>query len=1006
MPTPDFAKARRQLRRARIQDALGLERSAQVRKHRDILIESLVVAAASPVHNFGDLPEEAVDSLVSVAVTPVEEDPLDFLSVELMTIEALAADGQFARLAQMAPPLGRTSEQLQTRRPVLAAASVGLARYIAQDVIGARSAVEEVLRDSIVEPGSRSAPFTDYLLASTLRSVIDRGAEGARLERAVELASMKGDGLAYTFLRALSAFEAAANGARMERVLPRYDRAFASEALREYMQTRGRLVLFPAQISAVEAGVTTRHRSVVALPTSSGKTLLAELRVASLLAQDPHARVIYVAPYRLLARQVETSFSAGLSVLGASVQDLGSRFDTTDAAHGDVSTTPTVAVMTPERLDSLLRLRGGRDASAALANELFDSCRLIIFDELQLIGRRGRGPRMELLLTRLMAVLPDVGFLGLSAASHGADSVARWLTGTDAISGARRPTGTLEIAWATSGELVQRVGPLRTSVAQLPRTGQAVNDAASLILQLDALYRPVLAVCVTRPITESLARRLASTGAGSSSAWWDNLDTDDKALINSVVEEVRLVLGEQHPLATYLLQGIAVHHAGVPTVLLRRLEELAHRRLLRIVCATTTVAEGADLPFKAVVVPHLNFPGRSRRLERDLYLNLIGRAGRANVAIEGMAFLIESDAPTLRDHVRRSLWADTQADRVRSVLESLPANRISDVDDWEYFFDVQSQVMGWLGDGQSYVEEQASALTGLTFGAFDGNRADRQAIERVFSTALGDLEARGFALAASPYRLTDAGDKARLTGLSAPSVTRLDQYLGSLGEDPLFIADDDSHVLSEDAARAVALLTLQSFETLRESLWLRRLSSAEAQQFQVLRRIATGERDWPSADDLAADVSIISAWIRGQSYMDLALIPPRAPSSRSLFGGDNLEKLTSDATEYIGQAVYPALMTWSAAIVVNSDALGAIPTFMREAIELGVPSDSAAVLVRRGQLTRGGAVAVSERYGHSWVSCLAAFQDGATLPTELALLDGSRLRDFLDRLSRASHRPQ
>ena len=114
MPTPDVSRARRQLRRARIQDALGLERGPNVIRYRNQLIELVARAAASPVAQFGELLEEDVDTLVSVAATAVEEDPLDSLSVDVLAIEALSSDGQFARLAQLAPSLLRSAQQLQT----------------------------------------------------------------------------------------------------------------------------------------------------------------------------------------------------------------------------------------------------------------------------------------------------------------------------------------------------------------------------------------------------------------------------------------------------------------------------------------------------------------------------------------------------------------------------------------------------------------------------------------------------------------------------------------------------------------------------------------------------------------------------------------------------------------------------------------------------------------------------------------------------------------------------
>lgn len=117
-----------------------------------------------------------------------------------------------------------------------------------------------------------------------------------------------------------------------------------------------------------------------------------------------------------------------------------------------------------------------------------------------------------------------------------------------------------------------------------------------------------------------------------------------------------MALGSTRPLASLISNGLAYHHAGVPTHLLRLVEDLAGRRLIRAVAATTTAAEGADLPFKVVIIPHLNFGSSGRgRLDRGLYLNIVGRVGRANVALEGLVFVLGSIAPTLSRMVENEL---------------------------------------------------------------------------------------------------------------------------------------------------------------------------------------------------------------------------------------------------------------------------------------------------------------------------------------------------------------
>lgn len=1003
---PDFEKARRQLRRARIQDALGIQRSLDVEKYRNLLLERLPAAADSVEGTLGGgLTPEAIDSLVSLAVTRIPEQALDSLSVKLMAIEALAGDGHIARLRQLSQQLEPIADDLASSRPLLSAAVTGLSRYLENDSTGAEAAVAGVVERSPAMESS--APLIDYLLLSSLSAVTRQGHDSAHLDRARALCIRAGDGIALNYISALRKIAVAYDQADALDVLQEADDAFLSPRLANYVSRRERKVLFPAQVAAIRAGATTRHRAVVALPTSSGKTFVAELRVAALLEREPEARVIYVAPYRLLARQVEKSFSEGLSNLNATVSDLGSRFDTSDGQVLDREQVPHVSVVTPERLDSLLRMRSQGGPGGQFADALFSSCRLIVFDELQLLGRRGRGARMELLITRILSILPEVGILGLSAAAGSADTLGTWLGADGAISGpALRPTGTLEIAWATTGELVQRVGQSRTLVGRLERSTNATQDAASLVLRLSERHGPVLAVCVSRPIAESMARRLTQMGAGQTETWWHELADSDRARVLGVVEEVQLLLGRTHPLATQLRNGFAVHHASVPTTLLRQIEALANDKVLRAVCATTTVAEGSDLPFKAVVVPHLNFPGRSRRLEKDLYLNLIGRAGRASVSVEGMSFVLESDARTLKGHVREVLWSD-QTDSVSSVLESLPGNKISDVDDWEYFFDVQNQVLGWLGDGASYVPEQATSLARLTFGAFEGNAADEARIVSLFDLALSDLEDREFAVAASPYRLTESGQVARLTGLSAPSAARLLEQLNESGEwSALADLESTQRVISAAQVEALTLLLCQTFEVLKESLWIRRTAKDDRARFQVLAQIATGSRDWPTREELAPDLALISGWLRGMPLDELGLVPPRASRANSLFGGSDEDKLTSDAAEYIGNILHPLMLTWSGAQVLNRELSYGAPAFLRGSIEFGAPNQMAVLLMRQAGLTRPGALNVAGTYlsqfagrfsARSWDAYLQEVSLGRRAIADVAALDLIRLGGFVQR---------
>jgi superfamily II DNA/RNA helicase len=1001
MPPPDFSASRRQLRRSRLQDALGLEREGvNVTLHRNRLIEQLAIAADNPADRFDALSASTVDTVVSLALADIDENALDTLVVVLLCVRVLAADGQFARLSLLADRLSSLSRRLTIERPYLAAAVEAFALALKADERSGELLLEERLglSEALGRPAARTSRehLSEILMALSFKKLL--GDTGQTFtERAKDAAIESQDGLLYAYTEAALAWHGAVESARPSEVLNRADPTFSRPVLARYLERLRIQALYPAQLVAIQGGATLDQSHVVSLPTSSGKTLIAEFRIIASLVRHPGSRAIYVAPYRMLARQVERNFRSRIDPLGFSVRDLGSGFDPI-LTPGEWL--PDVAICTPERLDALLRASATGVPSGAEATELFSNTKVIVFDELQLVGRQGRGPRFEMIIARLRAKFPSMFFLGLSAASQGADDLAMWLTGSGAIAGATRPTGTLEIVWETNGRLRQRVEPRRpTTVAELPRS-KAVDDAAALILRLNARYRPVLAVEPTRQYAESLASKIAQQGAAIAAEWRESLSTPQLERLNIGIQEVRALLGDDHPLARLMEGGIAFHHAGVPTHALVQIEQLAAARLLRVVCATTTVAEGADLPFRVVVIPHLTFPGASRRLERDLYLNIIGRAGRANVSVEGLVFVLDSDAVTLRQVIKASLWSTTTADRIRGRLSDVDTT-LRNAEEWTSYYDVQSQVMGWLGDGNSYVENQAEALAENTLSWRYGTLQERRAVVNLFEDALSDLEQRGYALAASPYQLTTRGRTARLTGLSAPTVFRLEQAI-ERSKQGWLLDLPGIRTVSPELAAHIARLVLESVEVVQNTVWLRRTTGSEEGKWDALRRFTQGDdRNFYDSTEYRIDVELLSSWILGKSYVEIARSAPIFERANSLFGGRNEPKRTSDAAEYVGKMTYPASWVWSGARILSGESGEQWPAFIRNAIDLGLPSEAATQLVTNAFVTRSAALAVSALTGPDWNVAREWLMDdieGVIDPLNLTTLDRERILGLRERL--------
>lgn len=1005
---PDFSRNRRLLRRSRIEDSLGLERRVNVQLNRDSLLELAAVAADDDGTDFLSLDEDAVDTIVSIALAEVDESASDSLAVALLCLQVLARDGQFARISQLSQRIAEIASYFDVERPFLHLVLVSLVEAIEGRRTVALTRLDTALGAGGVSPRLQASHSrenrSDLVVAVALREWLStRELRVARTARKLAVRDKQADTL--LLLDSVIKVGEAFDEADPSEVLREANSIFDTPRMQEYIRKRGISALFPVQIDSIRAGALADEGMIIGLPTSSGKTLLAELRIAATLESNPGSRIIYVAPYRLLARQVESEVGRGLRPLGFNVRDLGGSYDPTfegaslDRASGQQVPIPDVAIVTPERLDSLMRLATTSDPGAYAAAALLDETALFVFDELHLVSRTGRGSRFEMLLARMRWSFPSTPILGLCAASHGIDELALWLTEGRSITfdRSRRPTGTIEIVWDNDDVLRQRVRPRPTKVGELARSKQAVNDAASLVLRFKAEYQPILIVETTRPAAENAARRIHASSPAQSGSWRRSLTSEQARTVDEVAEEVRDTLGKDHPLATLVQEGIAYHHAGVPTHLLRQIEFLARSRLLRFLASTTTVAEGADLPFRVVVLPHLNFSsGSSRKLDRDLYLNIIGRAGRANVAVEGIVVLLNSTAPTLSSHIQSSLWADTQRDRIRGRLQEVSGS-VSTVEEMTAYQDVQSQVLAWLGEGGSGIDRQSESIMECSLTGATGNIRERSNVVSLFDQCLVELEEKGLARSASPYRLTDTGRRARLTGLSVPSILRLQNALTE-ARNGLLASLMGAAELSERQCRALARLLLESTEVLTHSLWMKRTARNDADMLTELFLRGEGRRNWPYADEMfETDIILIGLWLQGASYSEIADEAPVFKSTSSLFGGNDPSKRASDAAEYIGKLSYPAAWTWSAVKVLAGVEAERLPDFIRHSIEYGVPSETATRLIGKG-MSRRGAIHVASVVGPRWNSDVAELlgeTDEETV-TNLSTADRVRLSRLIE----------
>ena len=156
-----------------------------------------------------------------------------------------------------------------------------------------------------------------------------------------------------------------------------------------YARKNSEVELWPSQREAARRSTDVKDDLVVALPTSAGKTRVAE--IAALMTLSSARRVLIVTPLRALSAQTERSFRKTFAPLGFSVSSLYGASGLS-AGDEDALRSREIIIATPEKLDFALR----SDPS------LIDDVGLIVLDEGHMIGPSEREIRYETLVQRLL----------------------------------------------------------------------------------------------------------------------------------------------------------------------------------------------------------------------------------------------------------------------------------------------------------------------------------------------------------------------------------------------------------------------------------------------------------------------------------------------------------------------------------------------------------------------------------------------------------------------------
>lgn len=412
-------------------------------------------------------------------------------------------------------------------------------------------------------------------------------------------------------------------------------------------------LLFP-QRESIRTGqlLNPAHKAIVVnLPTSSGKTLIAEYRILQALNEfrERGGWVAYVAPTKSLVNQVCIQLKKDFSELDLIIEKASGAieldgFEQYLTEDNGSQTKFDVLVTTYEKLNLLVRQGLGTSDDRPMV--------LTIVDEAHNIEDQTRGLNLEFLLTTIKNDCREANFLLMTPDISNSPDVVDWLAGDrgnvinlelDWWQPNERVVGAIEVEGKGrnynlnlktlhtnkgSYEIGESIPLHRFTDADEPKSkfyggnGSKKKVAQKLASQILDISSPIIVLARHPNETYEIAETLYENA---------RVDFETDADVDLLKRLVSSELGNDFPLVKLLDRRIAVHSSALPDEIRFLIEDLmTQENKLQALVATTTIAQGINFPVSAIIMGSYAYPSKKGTYDmpvRDFW-NLAGRVGR------------------------------------------------------------------------------------------------------------------------------------------------------------------------------------------------------------------------------------------------------------------------------------------------------------------------------------------------------------------------------------------
>ncbi|XP_043915230.1 helicase POLQ-like [Protopterus annectens] len=413
-----------------------------------------------------------------------------------------------------------------------------------------------------------------------------------------------------------------------------------------FTQQRGIKELYDWQHTCLTLpSVQQRRNLIYSLPTSGGKTLVAEILILQelLLRQQD---VLMILPYVAIVQEKVR----GLSGFGLELNFLVEEY------AGSKGRFPPIKRRKKKSLYIATIEKGHSLVNSLIEVGRIEDLGLIVVDELHMLGEGSRGAILEMTLAKILYSCKTTQIIGMSATLNNVNELQQFLKAEHYTSDFR-PVKLMEFV-----KLRDSIYEVDTKAEDCFAFSRLLNFKYSSNLQkmdpdhLIALVTEViplhscLVFCPTKKNCENVAEMICKYL--------------NKEFLNHKHKEKCSLLDDLKSfgdgticptLKRTVPYGIAYHHSGLTNDERRLIEEAYSTGILCLLTCTSTLAAGVNLPARRVILrsPYV----ATDFLKRSQYKQMVGRAGRAGIDTAGESILIlqEKDKVQVKDLVRKPL---------------------------------------------------------------------------------------------------------------------------------------------------------------------------------------------------------------------------------------------------------------------------------------------------------------------------------------------------------------